>query len=105
MAVLDGQGCMYVYRMERAMRVGGHALEDNDSRWCGLEKTESKQAWVQYEERGGRWVKHEERGGRHPDARYKYKSTKRAGSSLAAERGRPRFEPFACRKKCGRKSR
>ena len=102
MVVLDGKGCMNVYRRERAMR---HALEDNDSRRCGLEKTESKHAWVKHDERAGRWVKHEERAGRHPDARYKYKSTKRAGCSLAAARGRIRFEPFACRKKCGRKSR
>ena len=86
---------VYVHRRERAMSVGGHTLEDNDSRWCGLAKTESKQAWV----------KHEERSGRHPDARYKHQSTIRAGSSLAAARGRTRFGTFACRKTCGRKSR
>jgi hypothetical protein len=68
---------VYVHRRERAMSVGGHTLEDNDSRWCGLAKTESKQAWV----------KHEERSGRHPDARYKHQSTIRQGAHLQLRQG------------------
>ena len=78
---------VYVHRRERAMSVGGHTLEDNDRRWCGLAKTESKQAWVKHEERAGRWVKHEERSGRHPDARYKHQSTIRQGAHLQLRQG------------------
>ena len=78
---------VYAHRRERAMSVGGHTLEDNDRRWCGLAKTESKQAWVKHEERAGRWVKHEERSGRHPDARYKHQSTIRQGAHLQLRQG------------------
>ena len=88
---------VYAHRRERAMSVGGHTLEDNDRRWCGLAKTESKQAWVKHEERAGRWVKHEERAGRwvkheersgrHPDARYKHQSTIRQGAHLQLRQG------------------